>query len=117
MNQLKLVFEEPAGGHPLLAHVLASWPGDEFEWLMTTGPQEAQPGVYGVKVMRGLLPGNNDVDPRVLVDRGTGGWGGPVLLENAAPQVPELGPVMQLRAAGHRATTISGRFGQEPSGR
>ena len=98
-NQLKFVFEEQAGGHPLLAHVLASWPGGGFEPLRTTGPREAQSGIYGVKVMRGLLPGRDDVDPRLLVDRGDGGWGSPVGLEAAAGQVPELSPVTQLRAA------------------
>jgi len=99
VNQLKLVFEEQAGSHPLLAHVLASWQDGEFLQLMTTGPREGDPGIYGVKVMRGLLAGKDDVDPRLLVERGDGGWVGPVLLETASGQVPELGPLTQLRTA------------------
>src|ERR1035437_10243356 len=86
VNQLKLVFEEQAGSHPLLAHVLASWQDGEFLQLMTTGPREGDPGIYGVKVMRGLLAAKDDVDPRLLVERGDGGWVGPVLLETASGQ-------------------------------
>jgi putative AbiEii toxin of type IV toxin-antitoxin system len=100
-NQLKFVFEEQAAGNPLLANVLGSWPVEGFQPLATTGLRETQPGLYGIKVIRGLLPGIDDIDVRLLVDRGSGGWGGPIALETimGSEPVPELNPMMQLRAA------------------
>ena len=98
-NQLKLVFEEQTGGNPVLAEVLGSWPGRELQPLATTGPRKEQPGTYGVKVIRGLLPGTDDMDPRLLIDRGDSRWGQPIPLETGLGTVPELSPVTQLRTA------------------
>jgi hypothetical protein len=68
-SRLQFVFEEQPGGNLVLAHVLGEWPGRGLQIFVTTGP--AQNSGYRVKIIRGLFPGYDDIDPRVLIDQGS----------------------------------------------
>ena len=98
-SRLQLVFEEqPATGNLVFAQVLGEWPGRGLQPFATTGPREGGSGGYAVKIIRGLLDGRDDRDPTLLVDRDPT-YGGPFLLEAGFPNVHDLDPVTQLRAA------------------
>jgi hypothetical protein len=99
-SRLQLLFEDQPGGNLRLAQVLGEWPGAGIQIFATMGPREAD-GAYVVKVIRGLLEGEYDINPLLLMDQGSSAWAGPVLLEDALGSVPvhALNVVQQLRSA------------------
>ena len=96
-SRLQLVLEEQPGGNLVLAQVLAEWPGRGLQTFGTTGPREGGAGGYAVKVIRGLLGGEDSLDPLLLVERGPthGSW---PLLEAALANVGDLDSVTRLRS-------------------
>lgn len=97
-DRLQLVFEEQPSDQPLLAQVLGEWPGRGLQTFMTVGPREGSGGGYTVKVIRGLLPGEDSRDPLVLVDQGQI-YGPEPVLQAGLQTLPQLNPVLQMRSA------------------
>jgi predicted ATPase len=97
-SKLQLVFDEYGGGSPRLAQVLGVWPGRDLQVFATTGPLENS-RANGMKVIRGLLGIEDNLDQLQLMDQGTAAWGGAVPLEEAlgSVHVPALNTVMRLR--------------------
>jgi len=77
--------------------VLGEWPGRGLQTFGTTGPREGGAGGYAVKVIRGLLGGEDSLDPLLLVERGPtyGSW---PLLEAGLANVRDLDSVTRLRS-------------------
>jgi len=100
-SRLQLVFEDQPGGNMVLAQVLGEWPGRGLQIFGTTGPREGSSSRHGVKVIRGLLGGEDNRDPLRLMDQGSQEWGGEILLEQALANVyvPALTFVTRLRSA------------------
>jgi len=96
-SRLQLVFEEQGPASAVLAEVRGEWPGRGLQTLATTG-SDSEDNTYGVKVIRGLMGGEDSVDPLHLMRRGNR-FGGPMLLESDIGTVSELSPVVQLLAA------------------
>jgi predicted ATPase len=100
---LQLIFAEDPGSNALgLAQVMGEWPGRGLQVFGTVGPPESEGGAFVIKVIRGLLGGEeDDLDPRLLMDQRGGAWGTQVLLESAlgSMNVPALEHVMELRYA------------------
>src|SRR5215469_7932335 len=67
---------------PLLTDVLGEWPGRGLQLFGTTG-QSGTAAPFVVKVIRGLLPGEDSIDPLLLMDQGGQAWGVRVPLESA----------------------------------
>src|SRR5215469_10987863 len=61
-SRLQLIFEEQPGANPLLTDVLGEWPGRGLQLFGTTG-QSGTAAPFVVKVIRGLLPGEDSIDP------------------------------------------------------
>jgi predicted ATPase len=100
-RHLQLIFAEHLENNdPRLSQVMGEWPARGLQPFATVGPRQSG-GNFGLKVIRGLLGGEDDRDPLLLVNQGGTVWGGGIPLEAALASVnvpvPALKYVMELR--------------------
>lgn len=99
-RRLQLIFaEDPELNDLGLAQVMGEWPGQGLQVFGTVGPVESGGG-FVIKVIRGLLGGQDNIHPLQLMDQRDRAWGGQVLLQSAPAtmHVPALKRVMELQS-------------------
>jgi predicted ATPase len=96
-NRLQFVFQDQQPGtDPVLARVLGEWPGRGLQPFVTTGVDEDHH--HRVQTIRGLLGGEDNLDPLQLMSQGSS-YGSPILLATGIDSVPELRPLQDLLTA------------------
>jgi predicted ATPase len=99
-RRLQFVFGEQPEGKFLITDVLSDWGGSTFQPLATVGPRE-RGGAYVTKMIGGLLSGQDDYPPQLLMELPDRAWGDRIPLETSVKSldVPALKLMMEMRSA------------------